>query len=301
MVAWGARRRVGVRIGADDGAGDVRDVERQLPQVGHREDAKTPADDGLAVLERAVSEAEARLQVAVVNLAQPLRQTSFTRPCDRDALEVWIESLPVRPRAAGVDRTQELGSRTQLVGNDHPAVGVIERAQVAILIGEWRHNRVAQAEADRQLVSDAPLVLRVHRVLSGRGVNVRAGLRDVCEGRQAEQEIGKGGAAELTGAEDELAEIVRAAETLQVERAEAADVNAEARRVPAFDPGQVVRELRGRRARDARLVTADGREARAVAEIEDWKSVVLRMVADVQPDDIELGERVRAFDRKRHL
>src|SRR5262249_27437853 len=144
-------------------------------------------------------------------------------------------------------------------------------------------------------------VLRVHRVLSGRGVNVRAGLRDIGEGRQAEEEIGECVAAELTCAEDELAEVIRAAETLQVEIAEPADVNAEARRVPAFDPGQVVRELRGRRARDARLVTADGREARAVAEIEDWKSVVLQVVADVQPDDIELGERVRAFYRERHL
>src|SRR5262249_35146581 len=300
-VARGAGHRIGVRIGADDGAGDVRDIERQLSQVGHREDAKTPADDGPAVLERAVSEAEARLQVAIVNLAQSLRQTGFTCPCDRYALEVRIESLPVRSRAAGVDRTQEFGARIQLVGNDHPAVGVYERAEIAILIGERRHNRVAQAEADRQFVIDAPFILRVHRILSGRGVNVRAGLRDISESRQPQQEIGEGVTAELTGAEDELAEVVRAAETLQVKITEAADVNAEAHRVPAFDPGQVVGELRGRRARDASLVTADGREASAVAEIEDWKRVVLRVIADVQTDDVESGERISAFDRERHL
>src|SRR5262249_23861358 len=68
----------------------------------------------------------------------------------------------------------------------------------------------------------------------------------------------------------------------------------------ALDPGQGVSELGGRRAGSAGLVATNRGKAGSIAEIELRKGAIIRMIADIQSDDIKLGKCIRTLDRERH-
>jgi hypothetical protein len=100
----------------------------------------------------------------------------------------------------------------------------------------------------------------------------------------------------------ERTKVVRASETFQVLVTHAPNIPTKLHRVPAFDPGEIVRELDGLRFGDAILISTDNRiVSRIIAEIEDWERAGRRMVAGIQSGQAQSRDRTRALNGKLYL
>ena len=308
---------------SNDGDVDVGGVERELAEVGHREDAETSTEDGPAVAERAVGKTEARLKIPAIELTKAGAEADFVGVFDRSARHVGggaedgdaaecdvgrggraarVGGIVWIGRIATIDAGQESGSRLIAHGNDDATILNVEGGEIVEVADEGRKSLPAETECQGKAIAEAEFVLRVDACLRGVRMDVGAGLRDVGFGGQAEKKVCEGVAREDALVKGEGAKIVGAAETFQVLIADTANVGPKLHCVASFDPGEIVCELNRLRFGDPVLVASDRRiVAGVIAEIEDGESASGGMVAEVEVRQTEIGNCGGTLNWEFHL
>src|SRR5208282_6198353 len=180
-----------VRGRAHHGDADVGRVERELPQVGHRENPEASSNDGTIVSERSIRETDPWLEVSLVEFANAGTQSLRTRRLDGAARQRGIcHAIRVVRSRTSIDRLQKSLDWHVVVGYDDAPIRLVEGRQ----IGEWTDKRwqrlPAQPKTQGQARNNPPFVLSIHARLNGVRQNVRSGLRHVCLRRQTQQKIG---------------------------------------------------------------------------------------------------------------
>ena len=241
-----------VHIGEQIGCGVARIVEGHWAQCGYGENTEARTNDGFVVVKWPVCQADARIEIALVQLSQTLCHMRLAGRRDVGTRErrvsIGQRTGVERFKKSGVDGLQGWIIRyrrrfQELIRNQHAVDLGIETPQVALTFNKRRKQFPAQPEIESQMAVHLPFVLTVDAPLRRQCVDLRAGDREKRLLRQAQQEISEKVVCERAGAESEIAIVVRGLEEHQRVVTHPARIHAEPEGVLAHYVGEIVRDL----------------------------------------------------------